>query len=102
MMPARSMSPQRTYSEMTKGVFFGGTITSGQVIEGVQVVEVIEGTSLPLLDHLDDLDTLDDLRPILRQEKRSQRVRNQRLVCSLPVDQPDGENSDGALRLLHV
>src|SRR5688572_4909758 len=45
MMPARSMSPQRTYSEMTKGVFFGDTVTSLQVVEGVEVVEVIEGTS---------------------------------------------------------
>jgi hypothetical protein len=28
------------------------------VTEGVQVVEVIDGTSLPLLDDLDDLDHL--------------------------------------------
>jgi hypothetical protein len=30
-----------------------------EVVEGVQAVEVIEGTSLPLLGHVDDLDTLD-------------------------------------------
>jgi hypothetical protein len=29
-----------------------------KVDKGVEVVEVIEGTSLPLLGHLDDLDTL--------------------------------------------
>ncbi len=32
---------------------------TAQVVEGVEVVKVIEGTSLRLLDHLDHLDTLD-------------------------------------------
>jgi hypothetical protein len=32
-----------------------------EVGKGVEVVEVIEGTSLPLLDHLDTLDHLDHL-----------------------------------------
>src|SRR5688572_22033186 len=104
MMPARSMSPHRTYSEMTKGVFFGGMATSFPVVEVVKGVEVIEERRRRSLDNLDDLDTLAHLClfPVLRNEEGRQRIRNQRLVRALAVDQAEGEQSHGPLCLLHV
>src|SRR5688500_9847878 len=101
MMPARSMSPQRTYSEMMKGFL------AGIVLPQLRWSRVSRGSRERRRRSLDHLDTLDyraplRLAPILRNEERRQRIRNQRLVRALPVDQPQGQQADRALRLLHI